>query len=215
MDRKTRITVALVAAPVVMVTTTAAAFLLTGAHRRLGATSDEVGATLLGDDILPAADLQNDHATTIAAPPSAVWPWIAQLGQDKAGFYSFEVLENAIGCDVQGVDRIVPEWQHPQVGDPFPLAPDVALRVAVVDPPHTFVASSVGGTAPSEMGFDFTWAFHLSPTPDGAGTRLHVRERYRTSGRAAHLATEATSIASAIMTARMLQQIRRLATASA
>ncbi len=86
--------------------------------------------------------------------------------------------------------------------------------MAVVDPPHTFVASSVGGTAPPRWA-STTWAFHLSPTPDGAGTRLHVRERYRTSGRAAHLATEATSIASAIMTARMLQQIRRLATASA
>ncbi len=209
MDRKTRITLALVAAPVVMLTTTAVAFLITGAHRRLGATADEVRATLLGDDILPAADLQNDHATTIAAPPSDVWPWIAQLGQDKAGFYSFEVLENAIGCEIRGVDRIVPEWQNPQVGDAFPLAPDVALRVASVDPPHTLVASSLGGTAPSEMGFDFTWAFHL--TADHAGTRLHVRERYRTSGRAGHLVIEATSIASAIMTLRMLHRVRRLA----
>ena len=209
MDRNTRIALALAAAPIVAATATAAALVLTGAHRRLGSTAGEIGAILPGDDILTGADLQNDHAITIAAPPSDVWPWIAQLGQDKAGFYSFEVLENAIGCEIHGVDRIVPEWQHPKVGEAFPLAPDVALRVALVDPPHTLVASSLGGTAPSEMGFDFTWAFHL--TADHAGTRLHVRERYRTSGRAGHLVIEATSIASAIMTLRMLHRVRRLA----
>jgi hypothetical protein len=111
-----------------------------------------------------------------------VWPWIAQLGQDKAGFYSFACLENALGCQVRNADHIVPEWQHPHVGDPFPLHPDIVLRIALIEPGHAFVVSSAGGSAPKDMGFEFTWAFVLTYRPgegDGGGaTRLHVRERY-------------------------------------
>ncbi|MGM0385367.1 MAG: SRPBCC family protein [Actinomycetota bacterium] len=214
MTRITRITLALIAAPVVATMTTAAVFVLTGAHHRIGATREEARAALPGDDILPDAGLQSDHATTIAAPPSAVWPWIAQLGQDKGGFYSWEVLENAIGCDITNAERIVSEWQRPQVGEPFPLAPGVELRVALVDPPRTFVASSLGGATPSDMEFDFTWTFALTPADGGAATRLHVRERYRTSGTWVRVAIEAIGLVSALMTDRMLRTIKRLAEAN-
>lgn len=184
------------------------------AGRRLGATVTEAATPLPGDELLPAATVQNDRARTIAAPPGAVWPWIAQLGQDRAGFYSFERLENLAGCQIHGATRIHPEWQDVAPGDPFRLHPDVALRVATVEPGRALVVTSQDGAAPDGPEFQMTWAFHLSAatTPDGApATRLHVRERYRTDGRAGRLMVEVTSVISAVMTWRMMQRLASLA----
>lgn len=101
---------------------------------RLGASAPESRVPLPGDELFPDAQCQYDRARTIAAPPSTVWPWIAQLGQNKAGFYSFEMLENLFGCDIHGDDRIHPEWQSVAPGDPFALHPEMGLRVAEVTP---------------------------------------------------------------------------------
>lgn len=214
MTRIPTLLLAAVAAPLVAAGTAAAAFVLTGTHRELGVSPAEARRRLPGDELLLQADIQNDRAITIAAPPEKVWPWIAQLGQDKAGFYSFEVLENLIGCDIHNADRIVPAWQNPQVGDPFPLAPGMELRVARVEPEHALVITSEGGAAPQDMGFEFTWSFVLSWLPEqvgGPGTRVHVRERYDTHSSRVHTITEFTSIASAIMSWKMLQTIKKLA----
>ncbi|HCS59693.1 MAG TPA: hypothetical protein DIW80_23370 [Gordonia polyisoprenivorans] len=200
-------------APIVAAVAGLAAVVITGAHRRLGATADETQAALPGDDLLPAAQVQNDRACTIAAPPPSVWPWIAQLGQDKAGFYSFEGLENLVGCQVTGATRIHPEWQDVAVGDPFTLHPDVALRVAEVEPGRALVVSSQGADAPGDMDFETTWAFCLSPLTTTTGspeTRLHLRERYATSSRATRAMIDVTSVISAVMTWRMMSNLRGL-----
>lgn len=199
-------------APIAAAAASLAAVVVTGAHRRLGATADEARAALPGDDLLPGAQVQNDRACTIAAPPSSVWPWIAQLGQNKAGFYSFEGLENLVGCQITGASRIHPEWQDVAVGDRFTLHPDVALRVAEVEPGRSLVVSSQGADAPGDMDLDTTWAFCLSPvTPNGSSaTRLHLRERYATSSRATRAMIEVTSVISAVMTWRMMTNLRGL-----
>lgn len=205
----------LAAAPLLAGVTTAAAFLLTGTHRRLGTTRSGARMPLPGDELVEAA-VQNDRACTISAPPEEVWPWIAQLGQDKAGFYSFEWLENLVGCRIRGATRIHPEWQHPAPGDPFPLHPEAVLRVAQVDSGQTLVVSSEGGRPPGDMDFEFTWAFHLSPMlgPDGEpATRLHIRERYR-PGPGMRPMIEVTSVISAVMTWRMMTRLQALATPS-
>lgn len=202
----------LLAAPLLAGATAAAAFLLTGTPRRLGATRAETRMPLPGDGLLPCA-VQNDRAATILAPPEEVWPWIAQLGQDKAGFYSFELLENLVGCQIHGVTRIHPEWQHPAPGDPFPLHPEAVLRVARVKPGQTLVVTSEGGRPPGDLDFEFTWTFHLSPEfgPSGEpATRLHIRERYR-PGPGVRPMIEATSIISAVMTWRMMTRLQELA----
>lgn len=207
-----RALVALVAAPLVAGATTLAALLLTGTHRRLGTTPAEARMPLPGDGLLEAT-AQNDRACTILAPPEEVWPWIAQLGQDKAGFYSFELLENLVGCQIQGATHIHPEWQHPVPGDPFPLHPEAVLRVAQVDPGQTLVVTSEGGRPPGDMDFAFTWTFHLAPMPgpvDAPATRLHIRERYR-PGPGMRPMIEATSVISAAMTWRMMARLRVLA----
>ncbi|MFT4110807.1 hypothetical protein [Propionicimonas sp.] len=183
------------------------------AGRRLGATAAEARLPLPGDGLLPTAQIHNDRAATIPAAPDQVWPWIAQLGQDKAGFYSFESLENLAGCRIVGATRIHPEWQDVTVGDPFRLHPDVALRVAIVDPGRALVVTSQGGDAPGDLDFATTWAFVLSPTrrPDGQiATRLQLRERYQTRGPAARLMIEFTALVSAAMTWRMLVRLKTL-----
>src|SRR5688572_30708078 len=79
---------------------------------RWGATDYEVGKSLPGDEIIPFAASQETRAITINAPVAAVWPWLAQLGRDRGGFYSFDLLENLVGCDMPVVDRLVPEHQR-------------------------------------------------------------------------------------------------------
>jgi len=86
-------------------------------YLRWGTTPDERVASLPGDDLAPNARYRVDHAITIHAPVSAVWPWIVQLGQDRGGFYSYDWLERLVGDDIHNADRIHPEWQDRQPGD--------------------------------------------------------------------------------------------------
>jgi hypothetical protein len=78
---------------------------------RWGATDAEVRKKLPGDELMPHPKWGYTHAVTIKAPVAEVWPWIVQMGQGKAGFYSYEFLENLVGCDFHNADRIIPEFQ--------------------------------------------------------------------------------------------------------
>lgn len=183
-----------------------------GRQLRWGSTPEECAGPLPGDDLLPVADLVATRAITVPAAPELVWPWIAQLGQGRGGFYSYDRLENLFGCEVDSAERIVPEWQQVAVGDPFRLHPDVALRVARVDPPDALVIEGIAPDAPSadgepEVPYDFTWAFVLAPDGPSA-TRLLVRERYRYRATWTPLLVELLSLASFTMTQRMLRGIR-------
>ena len=75
-----------------------------------------------GDELLPVRIAEATHAITISAPTQCVWPWLAQIGQDRAGFYSFTPLENLAGADIHNADEIHPEWQHRSAGDKVWLA---------------------------------------------------------------------------------------------
>jgi hypothetical protein len=72
---------------------------------------------LPGDRSPRAPAMEILHGVTIEAPPAAVWPWLVQLGQDRAGFYSYERLERLFGVDVRNVRDIRPEWQRRSAGD--------------------------------------------------------------------------------------------------
>src|SRR4051812_25812383 len=82
--------------------------------RSLGATRAEVRATLPGDEVLPDATGASTMAITIDAAPSAVWPWLVQMGCDCAGFYSWDRLDNG---GRPSAAEIRPEWQSLVVGD--------------------------------------------------------------------------------------------------
>src|SRR5260221_3260859 len=75
-----------------------------------GATREESERPLLGDDLIAVPDLVATRAITIHTSADQVWPWIAQLGQGRGGFYSYDSLENLVGCDIHSADRIVAEW---------------------------------------------------------------------------------------------------------
>lgn len=52
--------------------------------------------SLPGDDLLgePAEPItQITESTTIHAPPEAVWPWLVQMGADRAGFYAIDFFD--------------------------------------------------------------------------------------------------------------------------
>jgi len=122
-----------------------------------------------GDDILPDARAQLTHATTINASPRDVWPWLLQMGCQRAGWYSWDVLDNA---GKRSADHIIPEYQHLAVGDVLPARPVGAAGFEVIRivPERALVLS---GLSPQWKG---TWAFVLEPLgPDR--TRLVTRYR--------------------------------------
>jgi hypothetical protein len=96
-------------------------------HLRWGASDQECDASLPGDDLIVTPDLTATRAITVRASADQVWPWIAQLGQGRGGFYSYDFLENLAGCDIHSADRIIPGWQDIKIGDEVRLAPAVGL----------------------------------------------------------------------------------------
>jgi hypothetical protein len=153
------------------------------------------------------SDVTATRAITIHAAAANVWPWVAQLGQERGGFYSYDVLENLVGCDIHSANRIMPEWQHVEVGAEVKLHPQVALTVAVVEGRRAVVWR--GGVPMGSMPapYDCTWAFVLLDGP-GHTTRLVVRERYRYTRWWAALVVEPTQVVSFLMSQRMLRGIK-------
>jgi hypothetical protein len=146
-----------------------------------GSTQAERQLALPGDDIIPAPALQYTRAITIRAPADEVWQWLVQLGQDRAGFYSYDWLENLTGADIHNGSAIRAEWQPRAVGDPVYMAPPeilgvepgegTILRVIGLDPGRALLL------AKRPEPYANVWATVLQPI-DGQTTRLLVRERY-------------------------------------
>ncbi|BEL06012.1 hypothetical protein Q0Z83_042030 [Actinoplanes sichuanensis] len=133
-----------------------------------GATSEEAAGSLPGDELLAEPALQSTRAITIDAPPTAVWPWLVQMGSGRGGAYTYDWIENLFGLDMHSADQIVPQFQQLAVGDVLPLGPDgPGVRVAIFRPATTLSFRSEDG--------NWVWTFHLSP--DGLGTRLISRNR--------------------------------------
>lgn len=173
-----------------------------------GATTAERRAALPGDDLVPHASVRATRAITVGADAGDLWPWIAQLGQGRGGFYSYDVLENLIGCDIHSADQIVPAWQTVEVGDEVRLHPGVALEVAVVDPGHALVLRGAVPVAQSTAApYDFTWAFVIDAAKPGS-VRLVVRERYGYARWWAPVVVEPVATVSFVMSRRMLRGIR-------
>jgi hypothetical protein len=179
-------------------------------YLRWGATTEEIESALPGDDLVAHPDLTSTRAITIEAGADAVWPWIAQLGQGRGGFYSYDALENLVGCNIHSADRIVAEWQSIEVGDVVSLHPDVGLVVAVVQQGRALVLRGGVPVAGAPAPYDSTWAFVLRERADGT-SRLVVRERYGYARRWAAVLIEPTALISFVMTRRMLCGIKERA----
>jgi hypothetical protein len=176
-------------------------------QRNWGASREESDGHLDGDELIACADLTATRAITIRAPAAQIWPWIAQLGQGRGGFYSYDFLENLVGCDIHSADRVVPAWQDVRVDDAVGLAPHVTLAVARVQPGRSLVLRGGVPLANAAPPYDFTWTFALRDRPDGT-TRLLVRERYAYAKPWARLVVELVDPISFVMSQKMLRGIR-------
>ena len=142
-------------------------------HLRWGATDSEVTAAMPGDDVVPDARTST-RAISIAAPPEAVWPWLVQMGQDRAGFYSYDLLERLAGARIHNADEIVAEWQTLRPGDLMRTYRYVARFeplgwiVVTVDAERALVVRNVKST--------WSWSLVLQPDVSG-GSRLIARTR--------------------------------------
>ena len=147
-------------------------------HRRRirwGVTEDEIRRVLPGDEIVAAPSWTYNHAVSIDAPRTDVWKWLVQIGQSRGGFYSYEGLENAMGCDIHNVTEIRPELQTLRVGDTVRThASGYGPKVLRLQPDRALVL----GGAPDTSGSEATWAFYLLDGPAGT-TRLLERGRSR------------------------------------
>ena len=133
-------------------------------HLRWGATDEEAEMTLPGDEFVPDPDLNATHAITINAPVSAVWPWLVQIGQNRGGFYSYEWLENMVGCHMVNADEVLPQFQELRVGDEIWLHPKAPpLKVLRVEKEKFIV-------------LERCWTFVLHEI-DAKSTRLIIRGR--------------------------------------
>lgn len=182
---------------------------------RWGTVGTEASDPLPGDDLVAEPRWTYTMAVGVDASPEAVWPWIAQIGQGRGGFYTYQTLENLVGCRVVNTTEILPEHQHPAVGDHVRLHPDTPpLRVEVVDPPTAFVLFG----SPADVGAEdswgaSTWQFIVRPGPEG-GSRFLTRGRYDyTSDWKSRLAFGSVLIKtiSYVMSRRMMLEIKRLA----
>jgi len=134
-----------------------------------GATAGEASAELPGDELLEDADGVATRATTICAPASAVWPWLAQMGPSpRGGAYTYDWIENLLGMDFRSVDHVIPEFQHPQVGEEIGYGPN-RMRFEIVEPEQVLASRSTDG--------NWVWTFVLEER-DGR-TRLISRNRFR------------------------------------
>ena len=168
--------------------------------RTWGVDPVESACALPGDELVPAPTAIETRGITIDAPPGAVWPWLAQMGYERGGWYSYDQLDNR----GRSLDTILPAFQHPQVGDIVPVSPDGGFEVKVVEPARALVlytdttlvehleraASTDAASVPAGLAastailrrtprdFAASWVFALEPV-EGGRTRLVERFRVR------------------------------------
>jgi uncharacterized protein YndB with AHSA1/START domain len=181
--------------------------------RSVRATRDERGRSLPGDDMVTDPVGSLTHAITIGRPPGAVWPWLVQMGADRAGWYSYDRLDNG---GRRSAERIVPALQHIEPGTLMPWLPGATegFTVLRVEPEHDLVIGWISEPgAPPRM----TWAFVLEePTP--GRSRLIVRARgaagYRLFGLPRQLSMALAPAVHLLMQRKQLLGIARRAEAA-
>ena len=156
--------------------------------RTYGSTLAERRAALPGDSIIAEPDTVTDHAITIDAPPSAVWPWLVQMGWGRGGWYTARWVDRLLfPANGPSAARIVPELQHLEVGSFIPDGPpetECGLIVQQLEPERALVLRSnshLPMSWRSRATLDWTWTFVLSPLDGGERTRFHFRSRWTTS----------------------------------
>ena len=147
---------------------------------RWGATEEELPASFAGDELVPSPRLFYTRAVSVDAAPEEIYPWIVQLGADKAGMYSYTWIEALLQCPQTNADRIHEEWQGLKMGDKVLMCPDEnappAYEVAIIHPNQAIVLGHQHNGIWSDV-----WQFILIPQANGT-TRLVLRSRSSLEG---------------------------------
>lgn len=134
-----------------------------------GATESEAAAPLPGDELLREPDGSSTRAITIDAPAAKVWPWIVQIGPaPRGGVYTYDWIENLLGLNMHSVDVLLPDFQHPEVGDEIAMGAN-RMILEVVEPNRALTWRSADG--------NWVWSFVLHE--QGGKTRLISRNSFR------------------------------------
>ena len=166
-----------------------------------GATREESVARLPGDELLEDADGVATRAIGIDAPAAAVWPWIAQMGPaPRGGAYTYDWIENLLGLGMHSADRLLPEFQNPQVGDTIGYGSN-HMRLERVEPEHVLAWRSEDG--------NWVWTFVLEERH--GSTRLVSRNRFKLPTLVARVGMLLMEPASLVMERKMLQGIKKRA----
>lgn len=178
MPTGTRILRLAIGAVLVVALVAAGFWIVVGLSGSWGATPAETAMALPGDALLERPQVVWTHARTIQAPPQEVWPWIAQIGDARGGFYSFTFIEDRVGAltgepsyqvNYENSNEIVPAWQNPAPGEEIIAG---ILKLADVRPGEYMLADSM---IPDTFGW--TWVWQVQPAADGQQTRLITRMR--------------------------------------
>jgi hypothetical protein len=193
-------------------------FLVRPWHLTRGATEDEVQRSLPGDELVPDPKFVWNQAITIHAPASDVWPWLVQIGNQRAGWYSWDAIHRLLGVagsvqyEDRSADRIIPELQNLQIGDEIRMMPESmgapGYKVVAIEPDRALVTH-----IDDENGASWVWV--LDPI-DARSIRLIVRFRQTwppgSSGLAFWIGDELGSL---VMQPKTLSGIKQRAEAAA
>lgn len=189
-----------------------------------GATPEERSRTWPGDEFTPHTMGICTRAITIRATPEQIWPWIMQIGQDRAGYYSYSWLENLFRAEMNNTFQLVPAWQHRSVGDDLWMAAKhryggrARMTVARIEPFHAMVNVAYAdrdAALNAQWAPHGSWNFLLLPISGGDSscpiTRLIMRtvlpERMSLAERAASLFWDPAHF---IMERKMMRTIKIL-----
>lgn len=135
-------------------------------HLRWGATDQELRRSLPGDEVAHYPDFDATRAVTVNVPADNIWPWLVQIGYDRAGWYSYDCIDNL--CR-PSAENILPEFQDIAIGNKVPVSPWVFMKVKDFVPESWILWESTYG--------DGTWLWYLEPL-DASHTRLISRMRF-------------------------------------
>jgi hypothetical protein len=151
------------------------------ARNHWGLSAEEAELPRQGDELVPDPRWAWTHAVTLDASPEQVWPWVAQIGADRGGFYSYQWLENLAGCRLHNAEAIHPSMAH-AAGDALILHPKIPpLEVVTVDPGRCLVAFAKpdqAALASDRPWAAASWAFLVEPLGNG---RCRVVSRFRSA----------------------------------
>ena len=193
---------------VLLILAVVAASVLTLATFQVRATSDEIARALPGDALIPHALGAVNHAITIHRPPREVWPWLAQMGSGRGGWYTYDFIDNR---GYHSATQVLPAFQDIHEGSIFPALPGAkdVFVVAAVEPKRSLV---LAWRRPNGD-YQTTWAFVLEESAPNV-TRLIVRGRvaegYNPYGLPQWMALLAARPAHFVMQRKQLVEIRKL-----